>query len=344
MNRPLRKYLFSCVLVTMMTSCYKELLPKEKDHFSNNCNFNSDTYTANLGRTNVFYGIFNPDYSTQPLTFALQDIFHPDGTPAPELQEQVNTWQWKEYYSGAEKSIAEIEAKRIQVKRPVFDIRVNSGDLVLWNTDTTKIKPGIHIFNVLVKNGGGQKLFQKIKLDIRRPKPYDPYEFDDITGLQLDPAKGGIIHPALSGMEDQLNNALNPEDVIVYFRKTDTKNNTLSFKFYDKDSLPIRLSSFNITQWDSLRYRSNTIEQNVFFGFNRRMQQDSTIVTWDITSPFPVLADVGVNERATISFAYDRVSYGMRKQAGLALTFAIFEPGSWEVIIKFRVNPKFAND
>lgn len=344
MNRQVYKYAVTGLLAVMATSCYKELLPDEKAHFSNNANFDGDTYTAHIGRTNVFYGKFNADYSTQPLTFQFQNILKPDGTPAPELQEEVNTWQWKEYYSGHEKSIEEIYAKRIQVKRPVLDIRENSGDVFFWTTDTTKVKPGTYTFDIFVKNDGGQKTFQKRKLDLRRPRPYEPYEFDDITGEQLAGDQGGVTHPTVIGVKDMLNNELKAENVNVYFRKTGSAKNTVSFKFFDQDSLPIRLSSFNITQWDSLAYFSNTIQEKVFFGFNRKMSEDSTVVTWDITNPYPVLADVGIDEKANISFMYDRVSYGNRTQALIGLTFAIFEPGSWDVIFKFKVNPKFTND
>lgn len=344
MNRQVYIYAIIGVLTMTVTSCYKSLLPKEKEHFSNNANFDGDTYTANFGRTNVFYGKFNPDYSTQPLTFELQNIAGPDGQPVPALREEVTTWQWKQYYSGTEKSVDEINAKRTQVKRPLLDIRANSGDLVFWATDTSRIKPGVYTFDIFVKNNGGQKTFQKRKLQLRRPRPYEPYEFDDITGLRKPLDKGGLTHPTLIGVKDQLNNNIPAENVDVFFVKTGTAKNTVSIKFFDKDSLPIRLSSFNITQWDSLVYRSNTIEQIVPFGFNRKMTQDSTVVTWDVPSPFPVLADVGINEKASIGFIYERVSYGTRTQAAVGLQFAIFEPGSWDVIIRFRVNPKFTND
>jgi hypothetical protein len=344
MNRQVYTYAIIGLLTTMVTSCYKNLLPKEKEHFSNNASFDGDTYTAYFGRTNVFYGKFNPDYSTQPLLFELQNIAGPDGRPVPELRGEVNAWQWKEYYSGTEKSVDEINAKRSQVKRPILDIRANSGDLIVWSTDTSKLKPGIYTFDIFVKNNGGQKTFQKRKLQLWRPRPYEPYEFNDITGVRKEEKDGGVIHPSVIGVKDLQNNELKSENVIVYFRKTGTAKNSVSFKFFDKDSLPIRLTAFNITRWDSLVYRSNTIEQMVPFAFNRKMTQDSTVVTWDIPNPFPVLADVGINEKASIGFIYERVSYGMRTQAALGLQFAIYEPGSWDVIFKFKINPKFTND
>lgn len=68
MNPKVYTYAMLGMLTMMVSSCYKNLLPKEKEHFSNNANFDGDQYFANFGRTNVFYGKFNPDYSTQPLT------------------------------------------------------------------------------------------------------------------------------------------------------------------------------------------------------------------------------------------------------------------------------------
>ncbi|CAL1519706.1 DUF5007 domain-containing protein [Chitinophaga sp. MM2321] len=347
MNRKAYKYLVFVMLAlaVVLSGCYKELLPKEKDHFSDNAAFDKDTYLANIGRTNVFIANFNPDYSTQPLTFEIQNIQHADGSPAPELLEQVNTWQWKKYYSGTEKSIEEIYAKREPEKRPVLDIREHSGDLIFWNTDSSKIKPGIYTFDILVKNNGGQKLFQKRKLDLRRPRPYDPYEFWDDTGEQKEEKDGGVIHPEIIGVRDDLNNEVKREDINVYFRKTTIPGNTVSFKFFDKDSLPLKLSLFNLMKWDSLTYRSNTVDGKIYFGFNRKMSEDSTVVSFDIPNPFPVLADVaGGDEKAAISFMYERVAFGLRTQAAISLGFAIFEPGSWEVIFKCKTNPRFAND
>jgi hypothetical protein len=331
-------------LAITITGCYKNLIPGEKDFFSDNANLGRENYQVNLGRTNVFIADFNPDYSTQPLTFTIENVRHQDSTAAPELLEQIDTWQWKKYYKGDEKSIAEIEAKRVKEKRPVLDIRPNSGDVIFWNSDSSKIKPGIYTFDVRVKNNAGQKVFRKRILDIRRPRPYEPYEFDDATGLRKT-GNDGILHPGVSGLRDDFNNALKNEDVIMYFNKKDDKGNSVTFKFYDKDSLPIPVNRFNSMKWDTLMYRSPTADAWVHFGFNRQMAEDSSTVKYDITNPFPVLADVGTGgERAGINFIYNRIAFGYRQTAGLSFGFAIYEPGNWEVIYKFRINPKFTDD
>lgn len=327
------------------SSCYKDLLPKEQDYFSNNVNYGRDAYQVNLGRTNIFVGDFNPDYSSQPLTFAIQNPKHADSSAAPELLAMTDTWQWKKYYSGLETSVADIEAKRTKEQRPVLDIRPNSGDIIFWNMDSVKIRPGIYTFDILVKNGGGQKLFAKRTLDVRRPRPYDPFEFTDDTYTRKSETDGGILHPDISGVQDELNSDMKRENIIVYVRKTGTQSNTVTFKFFDQDSLPISLTKFNFMQWDSLKYYSKTIDANVPFAFNRRIPKDSMTVTYDIPNPFPVLADVGnSDERAGITFSWTRVSFGHRVNANISFRFAIYEPGNWDVLFKFKTNPRFTND
>ncbi|HEY8917462.1 MAG TPA: DUF5007 domain-containing protein [Chitinophaga sp.] len=333
------------LLATAMAGCYKNMVPGEKDFFSTNMNYNRTNFPVNLGRTNVYSYIFNADYSTQPLTFTLENVRHADSSAAPELLEKVATRQWKNYYSGLEKTIAEIEDKRSTVQAPALDIRPHSGEIFFWNTDSSRIKPGIYYFDVRVKNNGGEKVFKNMVLDVRRPRPYEPYEFDDITGIRKAWDQGGITHPDLSGVVDQFNLNLPRDSVNVYFRKTDIKGNTLTFKIFDKDSVAIPFSNFNLTQWDSLRYRTGSIGLDVPFGFNRRMSADSTILTYDVTSPFPILADVsGNSDKAYIAFQYNRVSFGHRYNAGIGLSLAIYEPGDWEVVFKFKVNPKFQDD
>ncbi len=345
MQRYLPQFAIVLLLAFMAAGCYKHMVPDEEDFFSNNMNYNRNNFPVNLGRTNVYAYIFNADYSTQPLDFSLENVRHSDSSAAPELLENVDTKQWKEYYSGLETTVAQIEAKRTTVKRPVLDIRPHSGEIFFWNTDSARVKPGIYYFDVRVKNKGGEKVFKNLILDVRRPRPYDPYEFDDITGLRKPLDQGGINHPDVGGVVNMLNLNLPRDSVNVYFRKTDVKGNTLTFKMFDEDSVPISFSHFNLTRWDSLRYRSGAAGVDIAFGFNRRMSPDSTVLTYDVTSPFPMLADVsGNSDKASITFAYNRVSFGQRYNAAIGLTFAIYEPGDWEVVFKFKVNPKFQDD
>jgi hypothetical protein len=334
-----------CLLPFLAGGCYKDLVPEEEDYFSNNMNYNRNNFPVNLGRTNVYSYIFNADYSTQPLDFTLENVRHADSSEAPELLDKVPARLWKDYYTGKEAGIPEIEAKRYTEQRPLLDIRPHSGEIFFWTTDSTKVKPGNYLFDVRVRNKSGEKVFKNMVLEVRRPRPYEPYEFDDITGIRKAPDQGGITHPDVGGVVDMLNLTLPRDSVNVYFIKTGTKGNTLTFKVFDQDSLAIPFSRFNLTQWDSLRYRSGMIGEDVAFAFNRKMNEDSTAVTYDITNPFPMLADVsGNSDKAYIAFQYNRISFGRRYNAGIGLSFAIYEPGEWEVVFKFKLNPKFQDD
>ncbi|GAA4311277.1 hypothetical protein GCM10023143_20300 [Compostibacter hankyongensis] len=334
------------LLGLLSTGCYDRFVPDKKDYFSANANYSVTSFTAILGRTNVFINIFNADYSTQPLDFTIENVRHEDSSAAPELLQQVDAREWKTFYQGNEKTLAEVEAKRYTEKKPIFEIRPHSGELFFWNTDSSKVKPGTYYFDVRVKNHGGEKVFHNLVLSVRRPHPYDPYEFDDITGERKEIKDGGVTHPTSYGMVDELSRPLPADSVYISFRKTGTgKTNTVSFIFLDQDSVPISLSHFNTTKWDSLKYHSNMADADVYFGFNRKMNADSTKVTFDITNPFPVLADVSTNwDVAHIDFSYNRISFNHRVDAGLGFSFSIYEPGNWDVIFQFHKNPKFDDD
>lgn len=326
--------------------CYKDLLPEEKDHLSNNMNYTTQSFIANLGETNVFINVFNADYSSQPLTFTIENVRSGDKQPAPVLRSLVDTRQWKNWYSGHEKTVQEIEAKTFVTKRPILDIRENSGEIIFWNVDSLTVPYGVYYFDVRVKNKGGERVFTNLMLDLRRPHPYEPYIMDDLTGLQKPLTSGGVVkaHDARN-VRDYLQR-LQPKDSIdVFFVKTGTAANTVSFRFFNRDSSIIPLTVFDVQRWDSLYYYSPQANTQVEFGFNRRFDIDSTIVTYDIPNPFPVLTDVsGGLDMAQISFNFKRVNFGRQELGFVALRFAILEPGEWTVAVKFRQTPKFEDD
>lgn len=328
------------------TGCYKNLLPEEKDHLSNNMNYTTETFIANLGKTNVFINVFNADYSTQPLEFTIENVRKGDKQPAPFLRDLVDTRQWKTWYNGTEKTIAEIEAKTFVQKRPILDIRPNSGEIIFWNVDSFKVPYDMYYFDVRVKNKGGERLFTNLTLDLRRPKPYEPYIYDDITGIQKPLNSGGVVKAHdVRNLRDYQQRVLTKDSVDVYFVKTGNAKNTVSFRFFNRDSTVIPLTVFDMQRWDSLYYYSPMADIRVKFGFNQRFDRDSTIVTYDIPNPFPVLTDVsGGLDMASLYFDYKRVNFGRQELGFVAVRFAILEPGEWTVAVKFRQTPKFEDD
>jgi len=326
--------------------CYKELLPDEQDHLSNNMNYTTENFVAVLGETNVFINVFNADYSTQPLTFTLENVRTGDKQPAPILRQQVDTRQWKTWYSGFEKTIDEIMSKTFVTKRPILDIRENSGEIIFWNVDSNTVAYGKYYFDVRVKNKAGERVFTNLTLDVRRPHPYEPYTIDDITGIRKPLASGGLVkaHDA-KNVRDYLQRLLPRDSIDVFFVKTGEAKNTVSVRFFNPDSTIIPLTVFDMQRWDSLYYYSPQAATRVKFGFNQRFDTDSTIVTWDIPNPFPVLTDVsGGLDMAQIGFDFKRVNFGRQEAGYVMVRFAIKEPGEWTVAVKFRQKPKFEDD
>jgi hypothetical protein len=224
-------------------------------------------------------------------------------------------------------------------------MRETSGDIVFWPVDTAVIKPGNYIFDIVAGNAAGKKTFQKYKLHVRLPRPYEPWYFDDVTGERT---KSGddynFPRPSLnSNVKDDLNNNIDNKDVIIWYKWTGNTKNTFSVRMFDKDSLPISLSKMNVTQWDSLRYYSSVAKINVPIAFNRRFSEDSTVVTYDRTNPYPIMADV-FGERSGMTLAYERRYNGVRSIGTIGFSFAFFKAGSWDIIIKFNKNIRFEND
>lgn len=344
-----KRFLHTASLLALLLGaggCYKDFLPDEKDHFSNNMNYTTESFVAVLGETNAFINVFNADYSTQPLTFQIENPRRSDKSAAPFLLQSVDTRQWKSWYSGHEKTIDEIMSKTFVTKRPILDIRENSGEIIFWNVDSLTVPYGVYYFDVRVKNKGGERVFSNLQLDVRRPHPFEPYTHDDITGVQKALTSGGVVKAsAAHNVRDYLQRISPKDSIDVFFVKTGTAANTVSFRFFNPDSTIIPLSVYDMQNWDSLYYWSPQAATQVKFGFNRRFDTDSTIVTYDITNPFPILTDVsGGIDMAEMFFRFKRVNFGRQEAGHVAVRFAIQEPGEWTVAVKFRQRPKFEDD
>src|SRR5699024_7946912 len=145
-----------------------------------------DIYEPVLGRTTLLLTQFNADASTYPLNFTIINERHAkDGSPAPELSKLIKVQEWQRNYTGHEKSLEEIEAKRIWVEKPSLEIRKGSGDFILSNAPSTRIHAypdSGYLFDVQVRNKGNTRTFEDFYLRPLKEIPYEPYEYDEHTG------------------------------------------------------------------------------------------------------------------------------------------------------------------
>lgn len=327
-------------LLFALGACQKSFLPSDFDAFSRDVEFSQRLYSPILGRTTVFSDNFKDDFSTKPLKFRISDIRTYDGDPAPELLKPFPVQVWTGRYTGKEKSIAEIEAKRTWEDHPLFEIREHSGEFIMWATATSSIVKAMpdsgYVFDVEVSNSGGKKYFNEMLLQPFRERKYEPNNANSITGN----ASSEDLRPTsvtnIIGEETGL--SLSGGDISITFNQISRAENSLRFKFLDPQNQPINPEKFNLTNWE-----------NLIHGFD--MKKENEHVKYQVAYPIPLVSiptsytNVQGNQ-AAISFKYFRIGFGgMREESKIDFNFQIFEAGEWEMIIQFtKESPKFEND
>jgi len=360
------KVLLFLAIMIAFSGCRKIFdLPDEKDYLSTKMTYTRTEFTATLGRVNLFQGYFNADNSSFPMTLEIINPRFGDGRSAEDMLVKKPVLVWTAEYTGNEKSIAEIEAKRKTEERPIIEVRP-SGDIVVWEAATSDLlKPrdsviypqDIRYFDVKVKNSGGTRIMKNLSIIPSIEIPYFPA--DDINpysgkpntttpnGTNLKHNYPGIYGMKGEGTNDDLSaNGGGLKGVVyTYIRKVPGgTGNSLRFKFLNKDSVAIDPAKFNETKWDQLIH-----------GFN--MEKTSEYVKYEVAYPIPLariptrFTTGGVNNlgggfTAHTEFIYSRNGFaGRREQGVIVQDFAIYEKGDWEIVFHFKtVNPKFEDE
>ena len=344
-----------CIFLGILFLCFsgcKKWLPEDLAYLSPEAVFTQTEFHPVLGRTTEYSRVFNTDNSNTPIHFEITNVrYKSTGEPTDDLEKVVPVWVWKKAYTGYEKSLEEINDKREKEEHPLWEIRKTSGDFILWaSADSTMMRQqpdSGYYFDVIASNSGGEKTYEDLILDPFRARPYEPYEYDEITGERNkkypNPADSSVfrleyVHPRLHNIVgDSTDLPMESDSVRTYFhRKGD--GHKLTFKFLNKDSLPINPSMFNLTVWDS-----------VVHGFNKVLTD--TDVTYDVAYPIPLVKyptrfTNSNGSEASVQFSFNRIGFGNRRQTcSLTFNFAIYKPGDWEIIFHFYDdNPKFRNE
>ena len=364
MRRVIKKTtIFLLITGTLSGGCKKLYdLPEEKDYLSSNVNFSNKVFEPILGRNSIMGG-FNSDHSTEPLTFEIVNARYGDGRPMSDLFAQAQTYVWTGTYTGLEKSLEEIEAKRKLESHPLFEIR-RSGEFILWGSstnqlitpraaDSTNFPQDTRYFDLKVSNTGGEMLIKDFQVRPWRERPYEPSNDMNIyTGGvapnprdPTNPADRDYIRPSMGGVlgvqsEQYLVSNDDRKDAVVYIRPFNgggENHHKLRIKVLDKDSVPINPAAFNETKW-----------KDMVHGFN--MQMTDEYVQWDVAYPMPLVeipTQYAPNgSRAHVELKYSRIGFGgIRTLSALWLDFAIYRQGDWEIVFHFKTdNPKFEND
>lgn len=336
------------IIITVISGCKKWYgVPPDGDFLSEQADYTIRSFSPVIGRTNLFSGSFNPDGSTLPITFEIVNMRDAStGSPATQPLQVQPTLVWTSAYTGLEKSIAEIEAKRKLEGHPLWEVR-KSGEFILWPSATNALIPNFqgsssplgYLFDVKISNSGGSRILKNLALIPFRERPYDPSNLNALTGAPA-AATDSILPTVLTGMIGLNNRQVlsnGNKDVYVYFKRTGN-GNSLTFKFLDPAKNPIDPALFNQTKWATLVH-----------GFN--MQMTNQYVRYDVAYPIPLVTlptpyTTADGTKATVEFSYTRLGFnGARETGKLGFNFSIFRQGDWEIDFHFRNDgPRFQNE
>ena len=341
----------------LLSSCKKIFdLPEDKPFLSPDANYTSAPVLRPILGRNSLFSYFKSDNSNFPIKFEIIDFTNLDRTSSDKLGLRRNVYVWKQAYTGNEKSIEEIDSKRVIEERPLFEVN-SAGEFIMWSsaTDEDFRKPApdtAYRFNVKISNGGGERILGPLFLAPLATRPYEPsYHLNEITAVPRKEANGKVkrlLPYTLSNMigassgellvrEKDPGTAAVKQDVWVYFNRTGD-GNTLTIKFFDKDSVAINPLKFNSTKWDKLVH-----------GFNPVISPTS--VKYEVAYPIPLTNlptqyTTADGSQALLAFSYNRIGFnGTREVGSMTLPFNIYQPGDWEIIFYFHnENPKFEDE
>ncbi len=337
-------FFFPLVLCSLIQMSCKSLIPESIDALGDDVNYTIREFTPTLGRKTVYENAANVgNNSSLPLDFKIVNVRTVDGIPATELTDKFPVKVWKGNYTGAETSIAEIEDKREIQYRSILEIGKNSGDIMMWDfgsSDWIRTQPdSCYIFDVEISNSGGRKYARGLRLKPYKQRPYEPSQYDPVTGL----ASSQFLYPSLTAnlFGERTGDYIFGSDIQVFVFKdyAITKpGGSLTISVIDSMNNPIDVKNFKDTEWNDMIH-----------GFNPEFKDNK--VTYTVAYPIPLIQyptkyTTADGSRAQIALRYNRIGFGgYLTQALLAFNFAIYEEGHWEIQFRFRgESPKFDNE
>lgn len=337
-------FIVPLVIFLVVAACTR-YYPEDRDSIDPGAQFLVTTYSPTLGRNTTYNGNFSSGTSSQPLEFEILNLKRYNGDPAPELTDSVYkvlAWKNEGGYTGDESSLEQIEAKRVSENHRIFEMRKNSGQVIIWsgmNVNQVLTRPDSgYIFDVKVSNSGATRYYYNLRFMPRKPIPYEPSNYNPETGMTTGPAVSFSASGNLTNVVRTSDNVVMSEaEIDVYFSKKG-EGNSLTFRFLDSAFRAIDPHLFNTTDW-----------ANLVHGFNLNMT--NTAVSYRVAYPIPLIPlrtkyTNSAGTRANVNLTYFRRGRaGAGVTASMLFAFAIVEKGDWEISFHFKnTSPKFSDD
>lgn len=325
----------------MITSC-NSLIPEDLDALGEDVNYITTEFAPTLGRNTNFEGaIIVGNTSSLPLDFKILNVRTVDGDPATELTDKFPIKVWKKAYTGEETSLAEIEAKREIQYRSILEVEKNSGNILMWNfgkSDWIRTQPdSCYLFDMEISNSGGRKYARRMRLKPLKERPYEPSQYDPVTGLSPNAALSPSRIQSLYGEKTDAF-LFNIQTFVFKDTKNTSPGGSLTISVLDSMNNPIDVQRFKDTKWEEMLH-----------GFDPVFKDGK--VTYQIAYPIPLINyptkyTTPDGSMAHIDLQFNRIGFGgFLDQARLGFDFAIYEEGHWEIQFRFRgESPKFDNE
>lgn len=321
-------------------SCDK-FLPTDRDSLEKEARFTQTEYEPILGRYNWIRDNFSSANSTIPIKFKLSNVRRFDGEEAIELTQKYPVKVWKRLYTGTEKSLEEIEAKREVEFRPLLELGESNGSVIFWpagRSSFIKNQPDSgYFFDVEISNSGGRKFVKDMRLKPLKERAYEPNNINRVTGLISNP----YVRPTstINIFGDRTGSLITDIKIAILKDESNSRGgNTLTFRLIDSIGNSINPSKFNTTKWESLVH-----------GFN--MEKTSEYVRYKVAYPIPLVETPTVytnstGSRSHIVLSYNRLGIGqVIVSSAINFEFSIFEEGDWDIIFYFNnESPKFEDE
>ena len=338
------KFIIPLLVGALSISACKSFIPESIDALGDDVNYMVKEYSPTLGRKTIYENAASVgNSSTLPLSFKIVNVRTVEGSPAKELTDKFPVKVWTAQYTGEEKTLEEIEAKRQVEYHSIFEIGANSGNILFWdygNSNWIKTQPdSCYIFDVEISNSGGRKYARNLRLKPFKERPYEPSQYDIETGL----APRASLSPSYAfNLEgEKTGDFIFGSDIEVFVFK-DLENTkpggTLTISVLDSMNNTIDIQKFKDTNWKEMLH-----------GFNHRFEGHKAV--YDVAYPIPLVKyptryTTPDGNLARIGLRNNRIGFGgFLMQAQLGFDFAIYEEGHWEIQFRFRrETPKFDND
>jgi len=276
----------------------------------------SPSVTVTTGRGLYTSSALATDESTKPLEFSIDAIHDESGKVLTDLMNyRVDTYFWKATASGLEKDLSQIDAIRYKVNRPAIDIKPENGQILIYGeaTDVKIFPKGVYIIDVKVKNSSGEQVLKNaLRITTTPAGPYS-YQFSGVDGID--------------GMD-------------VTFTKVQSTGNKLIIKTLRKDDSAIDPKTLlgyeygtaanpNLKDWHNLGLQKITS----YTEFSDRLEIEVAGM------PIPVIGGLPAGQGIPIwgqRIDMYNNSSAIGKYFNYWFDFAIFEQGTWEIVIKLK--------